>query len=203
MTCSLPHCCLYKGAKMANDLLTPTLLLIQRAKRVNELPTSTLLPVKKNQEDEWLTHSQTVAYTKEQRGWMTYSLPHCCLYKRAKRVNDLLTPTILPLHKSQGCEWLSHSHTVPIQKKLTPTLLPKQKRDKRVKDLLTPTLLLIQKSQDDWWVTHSHTVACKREPRGWMTYTLPHCCLYKRAMRMNDLLTPTLLHTQKSQSPRC
>ena len=67
------------------------------------------------------TQSHTVAYTKESRVLMTYSLPPCCLYKRAKKVNDLLTPTILPLHKSQGCDDLvtptlclykeAHSHT--------------------------------------------------------------------------------------------
>ena len=146
---------------------------------------------------------------------MTYSLPQCCLYKRAKSVNDLVTPTLLPIQKrakrggtyslpqfclykrAKGVNDLVTPTLLPIQKKLTPTLLPIQKRAKMVKDLLTSTLLLIQKSQDSWWVTHSYTVACNREPRGWMTYTLPHCCLYKRVKRMNDLLIPTLLHTQK------
>ena len=118
MTYSLTLFCLYK-----------------RAKRVNELPTSTLLPLKKNQEDEWLTHSHTVAYTKEQRGWMTYSLSHCCLYKRVKRVNNLLTPTLLYIQKRQEVEWLTQSHNVAYTK-------------------------------EGELLTHSNTVADAKEPRG-------------------------------------
>ena len=61
---------------------------------MNELLTPTWLPVNKNQEDERLTQSHTVAYT------------------RAMRLNDLFTPTLRPIKKSQEGELL------------TPALLP-------------------------------------------------------------------------------
>ena len=50
-----------------NDLLTPILMPLQRAKRVNDLLNPTLLPIQKSQEGEKLIHSQTDAYTEEQR----------------------------------------------------------------------------------------------------------------------------------------
>ena len=128
-----------------------------RPERVNELLTPTLLPIQKSQEGKWLTHSHTVAYTKEPRGWITYSLPHSCLYNRAKRVNDLLTSTLLTIQKSQKDEWHSLPHCGLY------------KRVKSVNDLLTPTLLPIQKSKEGEWLTHSHNFASAQEPRVWMT----------------------------------
>ena len=114
---------LYKRAERVNALLTPKLLPVQkkqrgwmtyslpnRAKRVNDLLTPTLWPIQKSQEGKWLTHSHNVAYTKEPRGWITYSLPHSCIYKRAKRVNDLLTSTLLTIRKSKEDEW----HSLPL-----------------------------------------------------------------------------------------
>ena len=206
----------------------------------NYLLTPTLLPIPKSQEGKWLysfqhywlykrakringTHSHTVAYTNEPWGWMTYSLPHCCLYKkRAKRVNDLLTPTVSPVKKNKEDELLTHSYTVAYTKELRGWMLyslpncclyKKQrswmtyslphcclyKRAKRVNDLLTPTLWPTQKSQEGKWLTHSHNVAYTKEPRGWITYSLPHSCIYKRAKRVNDLLTSTLLTIRKSK----
>ena len=159
-----------------------------------------MLPIQKGQDSEWLTHPHTVTNTKERRGWLTYSFPHFCLYKSVKRVTEWLkTPTLLTIQKSQKGELITHSHTVACKKEprgwMTCTLphCCLYKRAKRVKDVLTPTLLPIQKSQEGEWLTHSHTVAYTKELRGWMTYSTQHCCLYKRAQRVNDLLASTLL----------
>ena len=123
MTYSLTHDCLYKKAptllpvqksqevEWLNSLPHCTVAYTKKAKRVNNLLTPTLLPLQKSQEDEWITHSHTVAYTEDLRGWMTYSLLHHCLHKRAWRWNELLTPTMLPVQKSQEGEWLTHSHS--------------------------------------------------------------------------------------------
>ena len=188
---------------------------------MNDLHTPTLLPIQKSQEGEWRTHSHTVAHTKEPRGWMTYSLPHCCLYKKAKRVNDLLTPTLLPLQKSQEGEWHSFTNCCLCKRAkrvndlTTPTPLPSQKSlevewitlshtvtcTKEPRGWMTyslPQCYLYKKNKEGEWLIHSHTVAFTKEPRGWMSYSLPHCCRYKRAKRANDLLTHTLLPIQKS-----
>ena len=71
---------------------------------MNDLLTPTLLPIQRSHEVEWLTPSHTDAYTKEPRGQMTYSLPTAA-YIRAKRVNELFTSTLLLVKKNQeqGC----------------------------------------------------------------------------------------------------
>ena len=111
-----------------------------------------MLPILKDEKGERLTHFHTAAYTEEPRGKMTYSLPHCCLYKRAMKANYLLTPTLLPIKSSKEGEWLNNFHNVAYVK------LP------RVKELLTPTLLPIQKIHNGQQLIHSHTVG--QESRG-------------------------------------
>ena len=92
-----------------NNLLTPILLPKKGAKWVNDSHTAAY---EKSQEGKLHTYSHDVAYTKGPREWMAYSPPHSYKYKRAKRVNDLLIPTLLPIQKSQEGEKLTHSHTV-------------------------------------------------------------------------------------------
>ena len=137
---------------------------------MNNLLTPIMLPKQKSQLGEWIIQSHTVAYTEGSKGWMTYTLPSCCLYKRANRLNDLLTPILLPVLKSKEGEWLTHLHTAAYKK-----------------------------IQEGKLHTRSHDVPYMKGPREWMTYSIPHCCLYRRVKRVNDLLTPTLLPLQKSQ----
>ena len=165
---SLPHCCNYRTALRVNDLLTPTLLPIQGSQDGEWLTHSHSFAYTKSKKGEWVTHFHTVACKKEPRGWMTYSLPNCCLYKRTKRLNDLFTPTLLPIEKSQEGEQLTHSHTFVYTKEVR------------------------------GWMTYSIT-QCSLYKRRWFTYSLQYCCLCERAKRVNDLLSPILLSIQTSQ----
>ena len=207
MTYLIPHCCLYRRAERANDLLmlTQHCCLYKRAKSLND----------------W-SCSQPVAWTKKPRVWMTHLLPQCCIYNRAKRAIVSLTPTMLPI-KKETRGWMTYSlpncclyKRAKKVNNLFPHCCLYKKRAKRVNDLLTPTVSPVKKNKEDELLTHSYTVAYTKELRGWMlyslpncclykkqrswmTYSLPHCCLYKRAKRVNDLLTPILLPIQKCQ----
>ena len=172
---------------------------------MNNLLTPILLPKQKSQVGEWLTQSHTVAYTKESRGWITYTLPLCCIYKRAKMLIDLLTPILLPVLKRKEGEWLTHSHPA-ANKKSQEGKLHTHSHDvaytKGPRQWMTysPPHSYQYKRAKRINGTHSHTVAYTNEPWGWMTYSLPHCCLYKkRAKRVNDLLTPTVSPVKKNK----
>ena len=150
---------------------------------MNDLLTHTLLLIQKSKEGEWVAHFHTVAFKKEPRGWMTYSLPHCCLYKRAKRLNDLFTLTLLPIQKSQEGEQFTHSHTFVYTKEA-----------RCVMTYSIPQCSIYKRR----WITYSLQYCCRcQRAKRVMTYSLQYCCQYKPVRGVNNLLNPTLLPIQK------